>query len=87
MHLWGMKKDNENIPEPTMPPFEDIEENSFIMPIEIFLDIVKNNIENKAVKKTLTIPYWLNQIAEQENVNFSQILQNGLKEYLHIEAN
>ena len=39
---------------------------------------------NKTVRKTLTIPSWLNSLAEQNNVNFSNVLQNALKEYLNI---
>jgi len=84
LHLWGLEKDNETIPIPNNPPFADVESDAFIMPIEIFPDVVKNAIENKAVKKTLTIPYWLNQIAEEQGVNFSQVLQNGLKEHLNM---
>ena len=38
----------------------------------------------KAVKKTLSIPAWLNYQAERANAPFSQILQQGLKEYLKI---
>jgi antitoxin HicB len=41
--------------------------------------------DNKAVKKTLTIPSWLNTMAERENVNFSAVLQSALKNELHIE--
>lgn len=41
-------------------------------------------IDNKAVKKTLTIPSWLNHAAEKQHLNFSQILQEALKERLHI---
>ena len=49
-------------------------------------EIIKilNEIESKAVKKTLTIPYWLNELAEKNQINFSQILQNALKEYMQI---
>ena len=32
----------------------------------------------KAVKKTLTIPSWLNEAAEKQSVNFSQVLQEAL---------
>ncbi len=39
---------------------------------------------SKSVKKTLTIPEWLNTLAEEQNVNFSQVLQNALKENLHV---
>lgn len=34
--------------------------------------------DNRAVKKTLTIPAWLNKIAERSGVNFSAILQQAL---------
>ena len=40
---------------------------------------------NKAVKKTLTIPAWLNTMAERAGLNFSQVLQNGLKNELHVQ--
>ena len=39
---------------------------------------------NAAVKKTLTIPAWLNTMAEKQGVNFSQVLQEALKEKLHV---
>ncbi len=42
--------------------------------------------DTRAVKKTLTIPSWLNVLAEKENAPFSQILQEGLKDYLHING-
>lgn len=39
---------------------------------------------NKAVKKTLTIPAWLNTMAEREEINFSALLQQALKTELRI---
>lgn len=39
---------------------------------------------SKAVKKTLSIPEWLNELATENNINFSQVLQNALKEQLHV---
>lgn len=38
----------------------------------------------KAIKKTLTIPDWLNSMAEKNGINFSQTLQKALMEKLHI---
>ena len=40
--------------------------------------------DNKAVKKTLSIPSWLNDMAERAGVNFSSILQEALKQKLEI---
>lgn len=37
----------------------------------------KINFE-KSVKKTLSIPAWLNKLALEQNINFSQVLQEAL---------
>ena len=37
---------------------------------------------NQAIKKTLTIPQWLNEEAIARGINFSSVLQEGLKEKL-----
>lgn len=51
----------------------------------ISIDLVEYRKKNsKTVKKTLTIPQWLNDLAEENHVNFSGILQEALKEKLHI---
>ena len=56
-----------------------------------FIDLVKwdeeeylKRTDNKAVKKTLTIPSWLNHKAEEKQLNFSQILQRALKQELEL---
>lgn len=41
---------------------------------------------SRAVKKTLTIPEWLNTAAEERSVNFSQVLQEALKERLGFDS-
>jgi predicted RNase H-like HicB family nuclease len=47
-------------------------------------DEYRRQNDTRAIKKTLSIPAWLNHQAEKANAPFSQILQQGLKEYLHI---
>ncbi len=42
--------------------------------------------DNKADKKTLTVPHWLNVMAERKGANFSAILQSGLKEFCGIDT-
>lgn len=34
--------------------------------------------KNKYVKKTLTVPYWLNELSERKGINFSKVLQEAL---------
>lgn len=47
-------------------------------------DAYRRENDNRAVKKTLTIPNWLNSKAEKAGINFSQVLQNALKTQLNI---
>ncbi|MCL2772026.1 MAG: type II toxin-antitoxin system HicB family antitoxin [Oscillospiraceae bacterium] len=85
LHMWGMEQDDETIPEPSNIKNIKLEKNETAMLVEVFMPSIRDKINNRVVKKTLTIPQWLNVEAEKRGVNFSQILQKGLKEYLHIE--
>lgn len=84
LHLWGMEKDGDPIPEPTPVDKIQVRENQAVMLIEVYMPLYRKAIENQSVKKTLTIPQWLNKLAEEKNVNFSQLLQSALKEHLGI---
>lgn len=83
--LYGMEEDNEPIPSPSTPSAIKVPEGSFVVLIEAWTDIVRDEMENKAIKKTLTIPKWLNDAAEKEKVNFSHLLQYALKQRLGIK--
>lgn len=71
-------------PKASAPNEIELEKDEFLMLIEFDLMEYMKNTSNKAVKKTLTIPSWLNNLAEQNNVNFSNVLQNALMEYLNV---
>lgn len=48
-------------------------------------DEYRNKHDTRAVKKTLSIPSWLNTQAVQAGVNFSQVLQDALWEKLNVD--
>ena len=78
-------EDLENFPDCTTNIKNiQLKDNQIISFVSIDLEEHKRKYNNKSVKKTLSIPAWLNTIAEKENVNFSQILQKALKDYLNI---
>lgn len=83
--LYNREKDKIKIPEPT--PLEKIKckENEKTVAISVWMPLVRNEMEEQSVKKTLTIPCWLNKLAEEQNINFSKLLQSALKEYLKIK--
>jgi len=87
LHIYGMEEDNELIPEPTDIKNLKLESNQIPVLIDVIMTIYRRAIENQAVKKTLTIPQWLNKEAIKHDVNFSQILQDALKEYLGLNKN
>lgn len=84
--LLGEVEENKQLPKATniknVIPNEY--ENGFVSLIGVDLDEYSQKHGRKAVKKTLTIPAWLNTIAEENNVNFSQVLQSALKDQLGI---
>jgi len=84
LHIWSMEQDGEDIPEPSNIKNIEANKNETTMLVEIFMPPIRDRINNRVVKKTLTIPQWLDVEAKKRGVNFSQILQNGLKEYLQL---
>ena len=80
LHTYEMEHDGETLPVPTLPPFEDMPEGGIVMPITIFPDIVKNELDNKAVKTNITLPFWLKDWAGTQNINLSQTLQTTLRQ-------
>jgi len=84
LHLYGMAEDGESIPDPSDPEKLEGEAGAFIAPVEGRPDMVGDAIRNRSVKKTLTIPNWLNEEAERRRVNFSQVLQEALRERMGV---
>lgn len=82
--LYGMEEDGTDIPSPSLSSSIQVPSGGFVAIIEVWTDYIRDDMENKAVKKTLSIPKWLNDAAESEGVNFSQLLQFAIKERLGI---
>ena len=75
-----------NFPQPTLDISNiSLEDNQFVSFISIDMDEYRKKFNNKSIKKTLTLPEWLNYLAEKNNINFSQLLQEALKEKLGID--
>lgn len=82
LHLYGMELDADPIPAPTSVRDLHPDEGGVVAMIDVFMPPVRDRINQRAVKKTVTIPAWLNREAEAAGANFSMILQNALKDYL-----
>lgn len=75
-----MVDNKESIPKPSNPQDIKLEQGQFLVIIEFDMLAYKKKTSSRAVKKTLSIPEWLNEEAMILGVNFSQVLQEALIE-------
>lgn len=83
MMLVDYENNNQPIPKPS--DIEKIKTNGFVSLIKADTMEWRRNFDNKSVKKNLSIPSWLNKLAEKSMINFSQVLQEALMQKLNIE--
>ena len=80
-----MEDDGKALPKPSDVKSIPQKENELVSIVDIDFGEYRKAYDNRAVKKTLTIPSWLNARAEKEHINFSSVLQTALKQQLHVE--
>ena len=73
-----LESEKRTIPSPSTPNEIKLNENEFVVIIEFDMLEYQKKHNSKSVKKTLTIPQWLNEEAMAKNINFSQVLQEAL---------
>ena len=67
--LYEYVKLNKEIPEPSTEGIKT-KENEYLIYVDVWIPPILDKIQNQSVKKTLTIPFWLNEEAEKHKVNF-----------------
>ncbi|MDR0991488.1 MAG: type II toxin-antitoxin system HicB family antitoxin [Ruminococcus sp.] len=83
--IWLCNQEDNGLPIPE--PSKNLKTESpddLISYIKVDTDLYRRQTSNVFVKKTLTLPRWLNEKALQAGVNFSQTLQEALKSKLNI---
>ena len=85
LHLYGMEQTETPIPKPSRLSDVPTDSDRRTILVTAIMPLVREDMETKAVKKTLTIPAWLNRAAEAAHVNFSALLQRSLREHLGIQ--
>lgn len=72
------EKEQQPLPEASDPSELSPEPGAFLVVIEFDMLAYKKRTSSRAVKKTLSIPEWLNETAMAMDLNFSQVLQEAL---------
>jgi len=77
---WVLTELEDGKSEPRASRLEDIhpEDGGFVSMLVLDMDAYAEKYGNKAVRKNLTIPAWLNTFAEARHINFSKVLQDSL---------
>lgn len=84
------------IPDPEMPKASSIADidasngefadagDSFVSLVDIDLDAYRRRVNNRAVRRNVSLPAWLNEAADEAHINISRVLQDALMEKLGI---
>ncbi|ELC8399248.1 type II toxin-antitoxin system HicB family antitoxin [Clostridium perfringens] len=89
LHLYGLETDEEIegkelIPVPSKLNDLKLEKNQATTLVEVYMPVIRQVLDNKAVKKTVTIPNWLDVQAKKYEINFSQLLQEAIRNLLQL---
>jgi predicted RNase H-like HicB family nuclease len=76
--ILGELEDGEHIPPASDYSEIAVENGCMINMLLLDIDAYEEKYGEKAVRKNLTIPAWLNTFAEKNNINFSKLLQDAL---------
>ena len=77
--LFGLEEDGEDIPAPSRLNAVQLSENERAVLVDVYMPSIRLN---RSVNRTVTLPAWLNAAALEHNMNFSQVLQDALKQQL-----
>ena len=83
--LNGLEEDNEEIPSPTSLSQIKLQDNEKAVLVDVYMPSIRMAQINRSVSRTVTLPAWLNALALEHNINFSQVLQEALKTQLHVK--
>ena len=86
LYIVCAEEDGEELPTPTKLNKINLTQDQKITLVEVNMPLFRDAVQNSAVKKTLTIPKWLNELAEKNHINFSQVLQTSLKNILNLNV-
>lgn len=82
--LYGMEEDGDPIPRPSSLEALHMEPNERSALVDVYMPAVRLARANKSVNRTVTLPAWLNAAAAAESINFSQLLQDAIKDRLNL---
>nr|WP_305141591.1 type II toxin-antitoxin system HicB family antitoxin [uncultured Acetatifactor sp.] len=84
LHVYGMERDGDEIPTPSLNLPRESTDGNVVMPVTIHPDLYRAKRDNERIKTNITLPAWLKRIAEEQKVNYSRLLETALIDYLQL---
>lgn len=84
LHVYGMERDGDEIPTPSLNLSKESTDGNVVMPVTIHPDLYRTKRDNERIKTNITLPAWLKRIAEEKKVNYSRLLETALIDYLQL---
>ena len=84
LHVYGMERDGDEIPTPSLNLSRESTDGNVVMPVTIHPDLYRAKRDNERIKTNITLPAWLKRIAEDQKVNYSRLLETALIDYLQL---
>ena len=85
LYIVSAEEDGEELKKPAKLNAIKLSKNERVVLVEVNMPLFRESVQNASVKKTLTIPKWINDLAEKNKINFSQVLQTALKNALGLK--
>jgi predicted RNase H-like HicB family nuclease len=83
--LYDIEREGGAAPAPSNPAAITPQGPGFVAMVACDTNTYRMTARKKSVKKTLSVPQWLDEMAVGAGLNFSHVLQEGLKKELNIE--
>lgn len=80
--LYELEENGAKIPNATSMSDFSTKENEQVVLIDVYMPSVRMANRNKSVNRTVSLPAWLNSLAVENKINFSQVLQDSLRALL-----
>lgn len=82
--MYSLEEDGAEIPIPSRLDQLHAAANERIVLVDVYMPSVRMAENNRSVNRTVTLPAWLNAAALERNINFSQVLQEALKQQIEV---
>ena len=77
--LWNREDEKDVIPPPSPPEQITVPQGATLAMIKADTLAYRKRHDKKTIRRSITLPSWLDTLARERNINFSQLMQNAIR--------